>query len=93
MEPTLREGDWLIALPPPRRLRVGDLVVVRDPRDARRLLVKRATAVRPDGTCEVAGDNLTLSTDSRTFGPLPATRVVARVAFRYAPVARIGRVR
>ncbi|MDP9265876.1 MAG: S26 family signal peptidase [Chloroflexota bacterium] len=93
MEPTLREGDWLIAVPPRRLLRAGDLVVLRDPREARRLLVKRVRALRPDGSCEVAGDNAALSSDSRTFGPVPRTQVVARVAFRYAPLARIGRVR
>ncbi len=93
MEPTLREGDWLVAVAPWRRPRAGDLVVLRDPRDARRLLVKRVRAVRADGACEVAGDEPARSTDSRAFGPVPPGEVVAWVAFRYAPLGRIGRVR
>ena len=34
MEPALREGDWLLVLPPRRQPRVGEVVVLRDPRDA-----------------------------------------------------------
>jgi signal peptidase I len=45
MEPALREGDWLFVLPPRRQPRVGEVVVLRDPRDAKHLLLKRVAAV------------------------------------------------
>ncbi len=91
MEPALREGDWLFVLPPRRQPRVGEVVVVRDPRDARHLLLKRVAAVR-DGAVTVMGDRRDHSTDSRYFGDVPLSEVVGRAAFRYAPLARLGRV-
>lgn len=86
MAPTYHPGERLIALRPWRRVRVGDVVVVRDPRDPRRWLLKRCVA-RRDRRIEVRGDNEAASTDSRDFGPLE----VADVAYvvprsRPAPV-------
>lgn len=41
----------------------------------------------------VVGDNRTVgSVDSRSFGPIPATSLQWRVAFRYWPAARFGAV-
>ena len=48
MEPTLREGDWVLVLPQ-RRPRPGDVVLVRDPRERSRLLLKRVAQTTPDG--------------------------------------------
>lgn len=92
MEPALREGDWLFVLPPRRQPRVGEVVVLRDPRDSTRLLLKRVAAVR-DGEVTVMGDRRDHSTDSRYFGDVPLSDVVGRAAFRYKPLARAGRVR
>jgi nickel-type superoxide dismutase maturation protease len=92
MEPALREGDWLFVLPPRRPPRVGEVVVLRDPRDRTRLLLKRVAAVG-EGEVTVMGDHRDHSTDSRYFGDVPLTDVVGRAAFRYAPIARAGRVR
>ena len=92
MEPALREGDWLLVLPPRRQPRIGEVVVVRDPREPTRLLLKRVAAVR-DGEITVMGDRRDHSTDSRYFGDVPLTDVVGRAAFRYKPLARAGRVR
>jgi nickel-type superoxide dismutase maturation protease len=92
MEPALREGDWLFVLPPRRHPRVGEVVVVRDPRDANHLLLKRIAAVRDEGVT-VMGDRRDHSTDSRYFGDVPLTDVVGRAGFRYAPLGRAGRVR
>ena len=89
MEPALREGDWLLVLPAPRAPRSGDVVLVRDPRERARLLLKRVADVTSDGVL-VAGDRADHSTDSRVFGALPLNDVVGRAAFRYAPLTRIG---
>ena len=95
MEPTLRDGDWLLvrrvsgrAAPP----RVGELIVANDPRAPGRLLLKRVAAV-DRGSLLVVGDRPEASTDSRHFGPLPLGSVVGRPLLRYAPLSRFGRVR
>ena len=69
MVPTYRPGQTLTALRRWRRVRAGDVVVVRDPRDARRWLLKRCVARRGD-MVELRGDNALASTDSRDFGPV-----------------------
>ena len=92
MEPALREGDWLLVLPPRREARAGDVVLVRDPRGRDRLLLKRVAAVSADGVI-VAGDQSDHSTDSRHFGAIPHADVIGRAAFRYAPLARLGPLR
>jgi len=92
MEPTVREGDWLLV----RRLRgipkVGEVVVALDPREPERLLVKRVTAIAGDQVTLV-GDQPDRSTDSRHFGALPSSAIVGRPMLRYAPFERAGRVR
>jgi nickel-type superoxide dismutase maturation protease len=91
MEPTLAPGDRLLVRRA-RRVRAGDVVAVRDPRGARRVLVKRVSAVLDDEIV-VRGDNPSASTDSRTFGPVPASAVLGRVVRCYAPPWRAGPVR
>ena len=52
MAPTLLPGDWLLADPEAYRARpprVGELVLVPDPREPRRLLVKRVVGVDAAG--------------------------------------------
>jgi nickel-type superoxide dismutase maturation protease len=61
---------------------VGDLVVLRDPRDASRLLLKRLEGQDGDRWL-VAGANAAASTDSRTFGPVPRESLVGKVVWRY----------
>ena len=91
MEPALREGDWLLVLPPRRVVRSGDVVLVRDPRERSRLLLKRVRDVTAAGVV-VHGDRADHSTDSRAFGAVPFADVIGRAAFRYAPLRRIGPV-
>ena len=92
MEPTVREGDWLLV----RRLRgtpkVGEVVVAVDPREPQRLLVKRVSAIAGDRVT-LAGDQPDRSTDSRHFGALPRSAIVGRPVLRYAPLERAGLVR
>jgi len=89
MEPALRAGDWIVVRELSRPPRVGEIVLVRDPRDPENLMLKRVAEVA-DGACTVLGDQPEQSTDSRTFGPVPLANVLGRALFRYAPIGRIG---
>lgn len=86
MEPTLQDGDWLLA----RRVRdgaavqAGEVVLVEHPARDGLLLVKRALRRTAEGWW-VEGDNPDASDDSRTFGVVPDARVRARVLVRYHP--------
>ena len=90
MEPTLEPGDRLLLLRT-RRVRAGDLVVVPDPRDPARMVVKRLVVASPGGLT-VRGDNAAASTDSRQFGVVARRAVRGRVVYRYFPEARRGRI-
>lgn len=87
MLPTYVPGDRLLVLRIGRRPRIGDVVVVVDPRTyggaAEREIVKRVTDVFADWSLEVTGDNLAASTDSRVFGPVPTTHIRGRVLRKY----------
>ncbi|MDE3064115.1 MAG: S26 family signal peptidase [Acidobacteriota bacterium] len=86
MAPTYREGERLTALRRWRRVRVGDVVVVADPREPSRWLLKRCVA-RSGRQIELRGDNPLASTDSRDFGPVAAASVAWIVLrARAAPV-------
>ncbi|MGA7833623.1 MAG: S26 family signal peptidase [Acidimicrobiales bacterium] len=74
MMPTYRPGERLTALRRWRAVRVGDVVVVRDPRDETRWLLKRCVATT-GSSLELRGDNAEASTDSREFGPVPVSAV------------------
>ena len=89
MEPGLCAGDWVVVSSLSRPPRIGEVVLVRDPRDPENLMLKRIAGVA-DGTCTVLGDRPEESTDSRTFGPVPLTNVLGRALFRYGPIGRIG---
>jgi signal peptidase I len=91
MTPTLQPGDrllvetWTYQRRPPK---VGEVVLVPDPRTPSRELIKRVAAV-DDGRVALRGD-AAKSTDSRRFGTIPLTDVRARAALRYWPPAKVG---
>jgi nickel-type superoxide dismutase maturation protease len=91
MLPTLAPGERVLAVRGARRVRPDDLVVVPDPRLPTRLVVKRVVELS-GRTVTVQGDNRGASTDSRTFGPVPAGSVQGRVVYRYHPRSRRGPV-
>jgi nickel-type superoxide dismutase maturation protease len=96
MLPALRPGDRLLVESRSfarRTPRPGEVVLAPDPRDGGRELIKRVAAVNvSEGTVEVRGDAAEASTDSRTFGSVPIAAVRWRVALRYWPPARVGRI-
>jgi nickel-type superoxide dismutase maturation protease len=91
MAPSLLPGDRLLAVRLGRAPRVGEIVLAPDPRSPQRELVKRVVDVGSGGI-EVRGDNSAATTDSATFGAVPASAVAWRVVARYWPPGRIGRV-
>ncbi|MCK6564068.1 MAG: nickel-type superoxide dismutase maturation protease [Dehalococcoidia bacterium] len=96
MSPSLEPGDFVLVdrqafmHRPPRR---GEIVLVRDPREPRRTLVKRLANADLHGALWVLGDNPDGSTDSRAFGAVPPGDVIGRVRWRYWPPRAPSRVR
>ena len=91
MLPTLAPGDRLLLVRLARPPRPGDVVVVPDPRRPSREIVKRVARVRTSGV-DLRGDNPAWSTDGRVFGAVPASGIGWRVAWRYWPPRRRGRI-
>jgi len=94
MVPTLLPGDRLLVERLTYRRRApqaGDVVLALDPRAPEREVIKRVYAAGPE--LDLRGDAPQASTDSRTFGVVPATAVRWRAAFRYWPPGRIGSLR
>jgi nickel-type superoxide dismutase maturation protease len=96
MSPTLRPGDYLVAVRS-RTVRPGSLVVVEHPERPGYEMVKRVggmpgewVADRILGSDEywVTGDNPDGSTDSRTFGPVGGEAIKGQILFRYWPLRR-----
>jgi len=90
MAPALLPGDRLLVARGGRP-RPGDVVVVADPRQPDRTILKRVAAIGAEGIT-VLGDNAGASTDSRVLGPVPQAAVRGRAVYRYAPEARRGRL-
>ena len=96
MVPTLLPGDRVLVVrgfgPLRPAVRVGDLVALADPRDAKRIMIKRVTGFEGVGVV-VRGDNEAASTDSRHFGPVSRRALRGRVVYRYHPESRRGHLR
>ena len=105
MLPSLRPGDYVIAVRSPAMARRGDIVICTNPEDEAMEIVKRVAAgpgdqvELPSGTVRlgpdevfVLGDNEDFARDSRQFGAVPLPSVGWRVKWRYWPLTRAGRV-
>jgi nickel-type superoxide dismutase maturation protease len=91
MQPALRPADRVLVACW-SRVRVGDIVVLRDPEAPSTFLAKRVFAVCATGDVEVRGDNPNVSRDSRHFGAVRRGLIVGRVVYRYLPPSRRGRL-
>ena len=94
MEPTLRDGDWLLVDPHAYRHalpRAGDLVVAADPRQPGRLIVKRVERIEADGLLALAGDHPAHS-EAAGLPAVAASALRGRPWFRYWPMRRFGRI-
>ncbi|RMD96833.1 MAG: nickel-type superoxide dismutase maturation protease [Deltaproteobacteria bacterium] len=81
MSPTLEGGEIVLVDPRCYRRRVprpGEIVVFLHPFRSGVRLVKRVAAVRGD-RLHLLGDNPRESTDSRSFGSIPLSRLLGRV--------------
>jgi nickel-type superoxide dismutase maturation protease len=90
MRPTLGHGDVVWVDPKAfirARPRQGEIIVARHPYRTDVRMIKRVTRRLDGDRLLLDGDNRSESTDSETFGPLPATLVLGRVmlGFRKEP--------
>jgi nickel-type superoxide dismutase maturation protease len=90
MEPALLPGDFVIVerVRPGHLPALGAVVLVRDPREPQRVLVKRLARIH-SGSVWVLGDNTQASTDSRVFGALPQEAILGHVRWRYVRRGRL----
>ncbi|HKJ67130.1 MAG TPA: S26 family signal peptidase [bacterium] len=86
MTPSLREGARVLASTI-FRLRLADVVVCRHPVTGRET-IKRIVRQHED-RYYVEGDNLSMSTDSRHFGPVTEQDIIAKVLLQYRPRFRV----
>ena len=77
MEPAIREGSYAIVLSGMRRIKDGDIIVLKHPENGMSI-VKRVKKIRGKALY-VVGDNADESEDSRKFGPVPMESVEGRV--------------
>jgi phage repressor protein C with HTH and peptisase S24 domain len=87
MEPTLRDGDWLL-VDPDARPALGDLAVAHD---GPLLVVKRVVDVDDSGRLTLG--SLNPDHAGQRIGPLEDSLVVGRPWFRCWPPRRVGRLR
>ncbi|MDO8657902.1 MAG: signal peptidase I [Candidatus Levybacteria bacterium] len=84
MEPGIKEGSvvlinryhYLFKKP-----EAGDMVVLRDPTDSKRFIIKRVKELK-DGRVFVIGDNEKESVDSRQFGWIDKKNILGKVFFK-----------
>jgi nickel-type superoxide dismutase maturation protease len=81
MEPAFRAGDYVLVNRRAKKLVPGDVVVLRDPREPQRKMLKRINGVTDAGYI-VSGDNRMGSTDSKNFGSVPKADIIGKVLFR-----------
>jgi nickel-type superoxide dismutase maturation protease len=77
MIPTILDGDYVISIGWYGNIRRGDIVVLRHPAGAMRL-VKRVERVDADSVY-VVGDNRAESEDSRNFGAVKRQSLLGKV--------------
>ena len=80
MEPTIKDGSFVLALFSFFGLRAGDIVLLRHPA-SHMLIIKRVLRISGDKVW-VEGDNKKESSDSRKFGWVDSRNVAGKVIVR-----------
>lgn len=88
MEPGLRAGDWLLIDRTETVFVPTDVVVARDPRERRRLIVKRVRDVDTDFQLWLASDHP--AHVDEVIGPVDPAHVLGLARLRYWPLARVA---
>jgi nickel-type superoxide dismutase maturation protease len=84
MAPTYSPGDWLLVLWG-GVYRKGQVVIIERENQPGVFLIKRVLR-EVEGRFWVEGDNVDASTDSRQWGPISRSEIVASVLFRIRKV-------
>ena len=85
MLPELQPGEEILFNPKAYRRKlpkVGDIVVARHPYQPIQI-IKRVVVVLEDGSCFLKGDNLSSSTDSRSYGFVPLNKILGKVTSKF----------
>ena len=81
MEPTIKDGGFVLAIFSFFRVRLGDVVLLRRP-SSNVLIIKRVLRIS-DGKVWVEGDNSRESSDSRKFGWIDSKDIAGKVLMRF----------
>ena len=81
MAPALNDGD-VVLVKPTRRVKTGDVVLARHPFKQSVKLLKRISEINEHGRFVLKGDNPEESTDSRSFGSIEPSDIIAKVVCR-----------
>jgi nickel-type superoxide dismutase maturation protease len=93
MAPALRDGDFvLVRRIPAARVRAGDVVVARHPVRPDRIPVIKRAARREGAGWWLLSDNEFVTSDSREFGSVPDSMVLARAVLRLRDPCRVARI-
>jgi nickel-type superoxide dismutase maturation protease len=81
MLPGLKDGD-VVLVDPYAALQIGDVVLARHPFKKSVQIIKRIKEISPEGGYFLVGDNQAESTDSRSFGAIPAKDILGKAVCR-----------
>jgi nickel-type superoxide dismutase maturation protease len=81
MFPALKRGDFVL-INPRADLRTGDIALARHPFKQSVKIIKRIREISPERKYFLVGDNLSESTDSRSFGAIPAKDILGKAVCR-----------
>lgn len=81
MEPTIKDGSFVLATFSFFCIRLGDVVLLRHP-SSEMLIIKRVLRIS-DGMVWLEGDNNKESSDSRKFGWINSKYIAGKVLMRF----------
>jgi len=84
MFPILKEGDFVL-INPHADLQIGDIVLARHPFKQSVKIIKRIAEILPGERYVLRGDNPPESSDSRSFGAIPAKDIIGKAEAKIKP--------